>query len=115
MRKQTLSDRIMTLHKRGMANNAIAEAVGVSANAVRSHISRCRVQESKAILNRPFGNKNTADFRRVSTLIDPDIDYKLEDAAAARRMTPAALCTILINTVLKDDLIAAVLDTEDAA
>jgi hypothetical protein len=114
MRHQSLTERVLILHARGMPAERIAEMVGATRKAVGTIIRRARDNADAGILNKPFGTRNTADFRRTTVLIDPDFDHLLQEACHARRATPSALCTLIINTVIRDDLVKAVLDTGEA-
>lgn len=83
---ETRSDAALALSEKGLKGPAIARAIGANPNSVGSLIQ--------------------AGYRRRSA------DHRLGDEAARRGMTIAQLRLAIIDAVVRDNLISAILDTE---
>lgn len=98
----TLISRIEPLALEGMKPQAIATELGVNKHYVRAAMCRLRKRGFPV----PMHREPTA----MPFPMQDDVKKRLRTAAEARKTTPRALACLIISTVMRDDLIAAVLD-----
>jgi hypothetical protein len=93
-------ERVRLMAECGHPGTAIAKALGRSPQAIRSFCCRHGIKLRPA--KKP---KHGARFKLPDDLFD---SFRL--AAAQRGMSPTQLAALVLRTVIKDDLFAAVLD-----